>query len=33
VTRPKHTRRHAIEDALPRLAHRERVVLEPMPGL
>jgi quinol monooxygenase YgiN len=24
-----HTRRHAIEDALPRLEHRERTVLEP----
>jgi quinol monooxygenase YgiN len=25
-----HTRRHAIEDALPRLQHRERMVLAPM---
>jgi quinol monooxygenase YgiN len=25
-----HTRRHAIEDALPRLEHRERTLLEPM---
>ena len=25
--RAEHTRRHAIEGALPRLAHRERVVL------
>jgi quinol monooxygenase YgiN len=26
----EHTRRYAIEDALPRLAHRERTVLEPL---
>jgi quinol monooxygenase YgiN len=29
----EHTRRHAIEDALPRLDHRERTVLEPMAGI
>ena len=29
----EHTRRCAIEDALPRLAHRERAVFEPMAGL
>jgi hypothetical protein len=28
-----HTRRHAIEDALPRLETREREVLEPMAGI
>jgi hypothetical protein len=27
---PPSTRAHAIEDALPRLEHRERTVLEPM---
>jgi len=29
----EHTRRHAIADALPRLEHRERTVLEPMAGI
>jgi quinol monooxygenase YgiN len=29
----KHTQRHGFEDALPRLAHRERTVLEPMAGI
>ena len=28
----EHTRRYAIDEALPRLAHRERTVLTPMGG-